>query len=161
MPHRQNTVFITCERISGPGKMQLSFDPWIQFRPHEGTLSGLTDNRYSLRVSSSRYEIEDLVDVGLPPLRMKLIGSRVEFKIGERRIRNVKYLIEQSRGYDASGDLYSPGTFHADLKVGNPVTLVASVEDWRTIDALSPAAALAAERTRRERLVKIAHPALQ
>jgi predicted glycogen debranching enzyme len=161
MPHRQNTVFITCERISGPGKMQFYFDPWIQFRPHEGALSGLTDNQYALRVSYGRYEIEDLVDVGLPPLRMKVIGSRVKFEIGERRIRNVKYLIEQSRGYDASGDLYSPGIFHADLEVGDPVTLVASVEDWRTIDAFSPAATLAAERTRRERLVKIAHPALQ
>src|SRR5262249_39257654 len=158
MPHRQNTVFITCERISGPGKMQFAFDPWIQFRPHEGALSGLTDNQYALRVSSGRYEIEDLVDVGLPPLRMKVIGSHVKFEIGERRIRNVKYLIEQSRGYDASGDLYSPGTFHADLEVGVPVTLVASVEDWRTVDAFSPAHALAAERTRRERLVQNAHP---
>src|SRR5690349_18819927 len=51
MPHRQNTVFITCQRISGPGRMQFSFDPWIQFRPHEGALSGLTDNQYALRVS--------------------------------------------------------------------------------------------------------------
>jgi len=161
MPHRQNTVFITCERISGPGRMQISFDPWIQFRPHEGALSGLTDNQYALRVSSGRYEIEDLVDVGLPPLRIKVIGSHMKFEMGERRIRNVKYLIEQSRGYDASGDLYSPGTFHADLEVGVPVTLVASVEDWRTVDALSPERALVAERMRRERLVKIAHPALQ
>src|SRR5262249_47346700 len=150
MPHRQNTVFLTCERISGPGKMQFDLDPWIQFRPHEGALSGLTDNQYALRVSSGRYEIEDLVDVGVPPLRMKIIGSHVKFEIGERRIRNVKYLIEQSRGYDASGDLYSPGTFHADLEVGDPVTLVASVEDCRTIDALSPAAALAADPTRPE-----------
>src|SRR5262249_21499480 len=142
MPHRQNTVLITCECIDGRGKMQFSFDPWIQFRPHEGALSGLTDNQYGLRVSSNRYEIEDLVDVGLPPLRIKVVGSRVRFEIGERRIRNVKYLIEQSRGYDASGDLYSPGTFHTDLEVGVPATLVASVEDWRTVDALSPAHAL-------------------
>src|SRR5262249_54590961 len=160
MPHRQNTVFVTCERISGSGKMQFYFDPWIQFRPHEGGLSGPTDKQYALRVSSGRYEIEDLVDVALPPLRLKVIGSRVKFEIGERRIRNVKYLIEQSRGYDASGDLYSPGTFHADLEVGDPVTLVASVEDWRTIDALSPSAALAAERTRRERLRQNSTPAL-
>ena len=34
-----------------------------------------------------------------------------------------------------------PGYFSADLEVGVPVTLVASVEDWRTIDALSPARA--------------------
>src|SRR5262245_60493844 len=63
MPHRQNTVFVTCERISGPGKMQLSFDPWIQFRPHEGALSGLTDNQYALRASGGLCEIEELLGV--------------------------------------------------------------------------------------------------
>jgi predicted glycogen debranching enzyme len=161
MPHRQNTVFITCERVSGSGRVQFSFDPWIQFRPHEGLLSGLADNQYALRLSGGCYEIEDVLDVGLPPLRMKVLGSRAKFEIDERRIRNVKYLIEQSRGYDASGDLYSPGTFQADLEVGVPVTLVASVEDWRTVGALSPARALAAECMRRERLIKMAHPALQ
>jgi predicted glycogen debranching enzyme len=101
------------------------------------------------------------LDLRLPPLRMKVIGENAKFEINERRIRNVKYLIEQSRGYDASGDLYCPGTFRADLEVGVPVTLVASVEDWRTINALSPTHVLAAERMRRERLVKMAHPALQ
>src|SRR5262249_1417142 len=70
-------------------------------------------------------------------------------------------LIEHSRGYDASGDLYSPGTFRADLEVGVPVALVASVEDWRTMDALSPEEAFGAERMRRERLLKSAHPTLQ
>src|SRR5262245_569747 len=160
MPHRQNTVFITYKRLSGPGRMQLSFDPSIQFRPHEGHVTGLTDNEYGLRATGGRYAIEDLVDVSLPPLRLKVVGAGATFKIDERRIRNVRYFIEQSRGYDASGDLYSPGSFSADLEVGVPVTLVASVEDWRTIDALTPERALATERLRRERLVKIAHPAL-
>ena len=86
MPHRQNTVFITCERISGTGSMQLSFDPWIHFRPHEGTLSGPTDNKYALRAIAGRYEIEDTRDVGLPPLRMKLVGADAKFSIDERRI---------------------------------------------------------------------------
>jgi predicted glycogen debranching enzyme len=161
MPHRQNTVFVMFERLSGTGKVQLCFDPWVQFRPHEGTLSGLADNQYALRAGSGRYEIEDLLDVSLPPLRMKVVGNHAKFAIDERRIRNVKYLVEQSRGYDASGDLYSPGVFRADLEVGVRVTLVASVEDWRTINALSPEEALAAERMRRERLLKIAHPVLQ
>src|SRR5215467_13100785 len=161
MPHRQNTVFITCERLSGAGKMQLSFDPWIQFRPHEDKVSGLTDNEYELRVTGGRYEIQDLLDAGLPPLRLKVVGGHAKFGIDERRIRNVRYRVEQSRGYDASGDLYSPGLFSADLEVGIPVTLVASVEDWRTINALSPERAHDAERKRRERLVEIAHPTLQ
>jgi len=161
MPHRQNTVFITCERISGTGSLGLAVDPWIHFRPHEGTLTGPTHSEYALRVIAGRYEIEDTRDVSLPPLRIKLVGADAKFSIDERRVDNVKYLIEESRGYDATGDLYSPGTFHADLDVGVAVALVASVEDWRTINALSPAVALAAERTRRERLVQIAHPALQ
>jgi len=161
MPHRQNTVLITCERLSGTGRVQISFDPWIHFRPHEGALSGLVDNQYALRVMAGRYEIEDTLKPGLPPLRMKLVGANAKFGIDEHRIRNVKYFIEQSRGYDSAGDLYSPGTFHAVLDIGVPITVVASVEDWRTIDALTPAEALAAERMRRERLVKIAHPVLQ
>jgi predicted glycogen debranching enzyme len=161
MPHRQNTVIIACKRVSGTGSVQISFEPWIQFRAHEGTLSGLIDNQYALRVSAGRYEIEDTSAGDMPPLRMQLVGADSKFSIDERRIRNVKYLIEQSRGYDASGDLYSPGTFHSDLETGVPVTLVASVEDWRTINAFSPEQALAAERMRRERLVKIAHPDLQ
>jgi predicted glycogen debranching enzyme len=161
MPHRQNTVFITCERISGTGSLGLRVDPWIHFRPHEGTLTGPTNSEYALRVIAGRYEIEDTRDVSLPPLRIKLVAADAKFSIDERRVDDVKYLVEESRGYDATGDLYSPGTFHADLDVGVAVALVASVEDWRTIDALSPADALAAERTRRERLVQIAHPALQ
>ncbi|HYR91010.1 MAG TPA: amylo-alpha-1,6-glucosidase [Terriglobia bacterium] len=160
MPHRQNTVFVTCERISGTGRLQVTVEPWIHFRPHEGTLAGPIDGEYALRIIGGRYEIEDTLDVGLPPLRIKLVCADAKFSIDERRIRNVTYLIEQSRGYDATGDLYSPGTFRADLEVGVPAALVASVEDWRTINALSPAVALAAERARRERLVEMANPAL-
>ena len=58
---------------------------------------------------------EDTLDVGLPPLRMKVVGCDAKFAIDERRIRNVRYLVEQSRGYDESGDLYSPGAFRAEL----------------------------------------------
>jgi predicted glycogen debranching enzyme len=160
LPHRQNTVLITFQRVSGPGKLRISFQPWINFRPHEGALSGLLENRYALRVSAGHYEIEDSLDPSLAPLRMKLDGARATFWIGEHNIRNVKYLVEQSRGYDASGDLYSPGTFHADLEIGVPVTFVASVEDWRTINAIPPKQSFAGEQMRRERLVKAAHPAL-
>lgn len=160
MPHRQNTVFVTCERVSGNGRLEMSFDPWMHFRPREGSLSGLADDQYALRVIRGRYEIEDLSDPDLPPLRLNLVGAKSTFEMNERRMRNVRYLVEQSRGYDSSGDLYSPGTFHVDLEIGSPVTLVASIEDWRIIDALSPAQALAAERSRRQRLVNKAQQTL-
>ena len=161
MPHRQNTVHITCERLSGSGRVHMSFDPWIHFRPHEGSVAGPIDSAYALRVVAGRYEIEDTLHGDFPPLRLKLVGGDARFQLNERRISNVEYLVEKSRGYDATGDLYSPGMFSADLDIGMPATLIASVEDWRTIDALTPAEALAAERMRRERLVAIAHPALR
>src|SRR5262249_40979224 len=66
MPHRQNTVLITCKRLSGAGRLQMSFAPWIQFRPHEGKLSGLIEGQYALRVRAGHYEIEDTLAVGLP-----------------------------------------------------------------------------------------------
>ncbi len=161
MPHRQNTVYITYERIQGTGDLALTLDPWLHFRPHEGSLGTTLESGYALRALGGRYEIEDIRDVGLPPLRLDIFGATARFSIDERRIRNVKYLIEQSRGYDASGDLYSPGSFRAALAIGHPVTLVASTEDWRTVEALSPEQAHRAERIRRERLVRIANPALQ
>jgi predicted glycogen debranching enzyme len=161
MPHRQNTVFITYHRVAGTGDLELSIDPWVHFRRHEGQLSGPIDGVYALRVIAGRYEIEDTLDVGLPPLRLEMRGAQVRFALDERRIGNVRYMIEQSRGYDASGDLYSPGRLVAQLAVGSPVTLVASVEDWEVIEALEPAQALAAERMRRERLVQMADPALR
>jgi predicted glycogen debranching enzyme len=160
MPHRQNTVYITYTRTGGEGPLRLMLDPWIHFRPHEGLLSGQIEDVYAVRTISGRYEIENTLDVGLPPLRLKLIGGKGSFSINDRRVRNVRYLVEQSRGYDASGDLYSPGSFVVELGVGDSVGLVASVEDWRTIEALTPEKAIAAERMRRERLVEMADPAL-
>jgi predicted glycogen debranching enzyme len=160
MPHRQNTVLLTLERKSGEGPMDVIFDPWVHFRPHEGALSGPMNQQYALRAVGGHYEIQDTNDLTLPPLRLKVVGDDARFLIDDRRIRNVRYLVEQSRGYDASGDLYSPGSFKAELKVGAPITLVASIEDWRTLEAMTPQQAERAERMRRERLVHIAHPAL-
>ncbi len=160
MPHRQNTVHVTYTRLSGDAPLRLDLRPWIHFRPHEGTLAGPIEGEYALRVMRDRYEIEDMLDPTLPPLRMKLVGGNAEFMIDEQQIRNVRYVVEQARGYDASGDLFAAGAFIVELKKDEPVTFIASVEDWRTVDALTPTYARYAERARRERLVELAHPRL-
>ena len=38
------------------------------------------------------------------------------------------YPVEESRGYQAHGDLWSPGYFTLTLQRGQPATLVASTE---------------------------------
>src|SRR5207253_1143219 len=66
---------------------------------------------------------------------------------------------ERIRGYDSTGELYSPGYFRVALKPGAAVALVASTDDWESVRALRPEAAHAAERERRRRLMAMASPA--
>jgi predicted glycogen debranching enzyme len=76
-------------------------------------------------------------------------------------IRDIRYRVEESRGYEALGTLWAPGYFRADLAPGQSVTLVASTEPWKTVLALNPDEALAAERERRRRLLAAAHPSVR
>jgi glycogen debranching enzyme len=48
------------------------------------------------------------------------------------------YPLEQERGYDCSGDLWTPGYFRFTLGPDDPGTLIASAESWETINALTP-----------------------
>src|SRR5947208_1086067 len=54
----------------------------------------------------------------LPPLRLRLHGPNRAFTIEGKRLVNVLYRLEESRGYDAAGELFSPGYFRVDLSPG-------------------------------------------
>jgi predicted glycogen debranching enzyme len=64
--------------------------------------------------------------------------------------------MEETRGYQWKGSLWSPGYFRADAGVGESVSLVASAEPWDTILAMSPGDAATAEVERRKRFIDIA-----
>ncbi len=157
MPRGQNTTLISYELKSGTGPLRLELQPWVNFRPHEGILQGHIDEPYTVSVQGDRYE---LTRSGFPPLRLQITGSRPAFTIAGDRLTNVRYQIEASRGYDSSGDLYSPGYFGVDLEAGAPVTLIASTEAWEIALAISVVQAFASERKRRLKLVAHAHPSL-
>ena len=89
---------------------------------------------------------------------MKLCECDSAFTISAKKIHQVVYRTEQSRGYAYEGDLWSPGFFHVDLEATDSVTLVGSTEDWEIIEVLSPTDALAAEQTRRRRLLHTSAP---
>jgi predicted glycogen debranching enzyme len=63
--------------------------------------------------------------------------------------------MEETRGYQWKGSLWSPGYFRADAAAGESVSLIASAEHWETVLALSPEVAAAAEAERRRRLIAI------
>jgi predicted glycogen debranching enzyme len=160
MPHGQNTVLITYLMTSGSGKARLELRPAIHFRPHEGQLIAGSKEPFELTVVEDRYELCQ-PDTHLPPLKMMVHCNRAAFTFDREKISGLLYAIEQNRGYDCTGDLWSPGYFYAEMTEGQSITVVASTEPWEVIQALRPSEADAAEHERRRRLISNADPRAQ
>jgi predicted glycogen debranching enzyme len=157
LPHRQNTVYVNYRLTRGDGTVRLKLRPSVHFRHHEAPVSEQHAGPYTLTCQENRYELS--APSTLPPLRLYLYGEAVAFTLQGKRLPDILYRVEQSRGYEALGALWSPGYFRADLTRDQRVTLVASTERWETALALKPEEALAAEQDRRRRLVSAANPA--
>jgi predicted glycogen debranching enzyme len=154
LPHAQNTSFINYSLLSGDHSVRLVLRPSIHFRPHETAVSAKLESRYLLTVGDDRYEVSD--GTNLPPLRLTLQGRNSALTVDRIRIEQVTYAIEEQRGYAASGDLWSPGFFHAELTKESDATLIVSSETWENMRALTPALAVQSETERKHRLLSIA-----
>jgi predicted glycogen debranching enzyme len=157
LPYMQNTVQIVYELVSGAERLELALRPSVNFRAQEAPVSEPLGWPYELRAVEDKYEIA-LQGSPLPPLRMRLCGPDATFIVKARRIANVLYPVEESRGYQARGDLWSPGYFRLTLHAGVPATLVASTQTFDVMMVMEPDDALEAERKRRRRLVAQAAP---
>ncbi|MBW8861565.1 MAG: glycogen debranching enzyme family protein [Acidobacteria bacterium] len=155
--HMQNTVHVTYELIAGADRVELALRPSVNFRAQELPVSDPLGGNYEFRAVRDLYEI-CLPGSPLPPLRFRLWASDVTFILKGRRIDNVLYPVEESRGYQARGDLWSPGYFRFVVTNRERATLVASTESPETMHVLEPHRALDAERGRRRRLVMHAAP---
>src|SRR5207344_1485222 len=89
----------------------------------------------------------------------RLTAKDAAFTLESRRIDNVLYPVEESRGYQAHGDLWSPGYFGLTLAANQAETLVASTETVETMNIMQSAELRYAERGRRRRLLGLAGPA--
>jgi predicted glycogen debranching enzyme len=87
---------------------------------------------------------------------MLLLGTRAALTLDEKGLQGVPYQMEETRGYQWKGSLWSPGYFRADAEAGEQVSLIASAEPWDAVVALSPEGAAGAEIERRRRLISIA-----
>jgi predicted glycogen debranching enzyme len=172
VPHMQNSVHITYRLESGDRVLRLKLQPSVHFRCHESPVSEDLGGPYVFTAVGDHYEVAlrsppqmpargeggEVSRAGLPPLRMLLKGERGAFTIEGLRIHAVFYRVEESRGFEFTGDLWCPGYFRADLGRGKDVTLIASTESWETITALEPEEARSAENERRRRLLVAARP---
>jgi predicted glycogen debranching enzyme len=157
--HQQNTVHVSYRLVRGEGPIRLELHPATHFRPHDASVRETPADPYVLTAVEGRYEIS--VGTTFPPLRLQMYGQRAALTVEERRVPNLRYRSEESRGYEARGELWSPGYLRVELAPGADATLVASTEPWETLCALRPAEAFAAERERRRRLLAAAPPAAQ
>jgi predicted glycogen debranching enzyme len=159
LPHHQNTVHVNYQLLQGDGTLRIKLRPAIHFRPHEAPVSHPHSGACPVSCIDGRVELE--APEPLPPLRLQVLGQRMAITLEGTHLSNVLYRVEESRGYESLGEMWSPGYFRADLSTEHPVTMIASTESWETISAMSPDEARACEHGRREHLLKTAHPALR
>ena len=159
MPHRQNTTYIIYRLLEGP-TVRLELRPAVHFRNYEASVATPMQSGYRLALHGGHYDIS-CDDPALPPLRVVIHGTRPGFVQEELTLSEQHYRVEADRGYDAAGQLWSPGAFGVELERETTSALVASTEEVEMLAALSPDEALAAERYRREQLLRAAPPALQ
>jgi predicted glycogen debranching enzyme len=151
LAHGQNTVFVMYRLIEGKGTLRFKLLPQVHFRSHDAAVGSPLPMPFRLTSEEDRYEL--CAGIGLPPLRMKLVGNRGAFTFERQYFPETVYRLEESRGYDYKGTLWSPGYFRVDLSSDHPATFVGSAEEWESIDALDPEGALKAEQERRRRLL--------
>ena len=154
MPYAQNTVHVTYRVLEGEGVIRFNLRPSVHYRGYEAAVDESPAQTYTIAASGNHYELSAGPD--LPVLRMMLAGDRAALTLDEKGAEGIPYHMEETRGYQWKGSLWSPGYFRADATKGGHVSLIASAEPWETISALSPDAAAAAELERRRKLIAIA-----
>jgi predicted glycogen debranching enzyme len=158
--HHQNTAHIEYRVVEGDGPVRIKLRPAVNFRPHEAPVNTPLARPYVVTAREDRYELcapSQKDGPSIPALKMRVLGERASFTLEPQTIPEMLYRIEESRGYESRGEVFSPGHFRVDLDRERPATLVASTEAWETIDALSPTDARAAELDRRRSLIARAH----
>ena len=154
LPHQQNTVYVIYRLLKGADRLRLKLLPSVQFRSHDDPVSTPLPDSFRLVTENERYELT--AGPHLPKLHMKLFGESPAFTSQPQRLTQLFYRMEESRGYDSTGDLWSPGYFRLDLTLGANVGIVASTESWETVLAMTPDDVMEAENERRLRLIDAA-----
>ena len=150
MPHLQNTTHVAYRLLSNE-PVRIELRPLVAFRLHEAPVDHPVAAPYGLHALGDRFELAPGAD--LPPLRMFLYGAEKAFTVMPEKFEHAVYTLEQNRGYECCGDLWTPGYFRFELGPDAPGTLVASTESWDTIGALAPLELPTAEQQRRTRLI--------
>src|SRR5262245_27249132 len=127
MPHQQNTVYIAYRMVAGQERLRLKLQPGFHLRGHDEPVGDAPAGPHIVTAHQCRYEV---VGPNRLALRLHLEGERAAFTLCSQTLPDIHYRIEESRGYEYTGSLWSPGQFRVDLTSESPAILVASTEDW-------------------------------
>jgi predicted glycogen debranching enzyme len=156
MPYGRNTVVLSYRLLRAPrggDGVELRLRPMLHLRNHEDSVRAPHPLPYRLTVVEDQVDIHGAHDE-VPPLRLLLAAGDRALTLDGHMRRGHLFQVEERRGYDAVGDLWTPGYFRATLRADAPVHLTASVERWSEIRALGADEALAGEHERRRRLIE-------
>jgi predicted glycogen debranching enzyme len=164
MPHKQNSVYISYRLLTGPPTALLTLRPAVHFRGYEDRVDterhAPLAKTYAFTARDDLHEIS--VDGDLPPLRLLIEGAKkTSFIADPRTISENLYPVEESRGYEFVGALWTPGHFDVEMERDKCVTLVASCEKEDVMRALDADESFLCEQERRRRLVDSAVPQAQ
>ncbi|GLC28078.1 amylo-alpha-1,6-glucosidase [Roseisolibacter agri] len=152
MPYRQNTVYVGYVLLDGADTVGLTLRPALHFRGYEDPVTTPESATYHLSAAGDHFAVT--ADASpLPPLRIRVHGAEVKVRLEPSVTNELLYRVEQARGYENRGQLWSPGAFDVQLQRGVPVTFVASAEAPEVLAALDPDEAWHAELERRRRLL--------
>ena len=155
--HRQNTAHVGYRLRGAAGRLRLR--PMVHFRGHDEQVGTPLGGPYRIDAVEGGFEISvgrpssQAATPALPPLRLAVDAGCANFTGDERITEALRYRIEEDRGYQHVGELWSPGELAIELRDGQEVTLIASTEEWTAISAASPEQARATEEQRRRDLI--------
>lgn len=155
LPYRQNTVHVIYTLVSGVGPVRVKLRPAVHFRGHDDRVNSPLRDPYTLTATPHRYELR-CADPSFPTLRLAVAADEAALTLDGRTDPDVLYRVEEHRGYEKAGLLYSPGLFRLTLRPGHPAALTASTEPWEKALAVTATEALDRERERRRKLLTAA-----
>ena len=162
LTHHQNTTRIAYRLLEGSAPATLVLEPAVDFRGHDDRVDrGGAATDYTIAAGHNGVRIARS-DSPLPPLHLtaRTVRGHVPF-VPRPRDFDLRYRVEQARGYEGRGELHALGIFELQLSAGQEAVLTASTESWDSIHALDATEATRLDDERRQRLLAEAHPRLR
>jgi predicted glycogen debranching enzyme len=142
----ENTTLLLYEVLQAPANFSLELRPFIAYRDYHSMAHENGALRREAQFNSSIFHAQPYD--GAPELFVMIPGA--SFEAHPDWYRNFEYSIEQYRGLDAREDLFTYGVFKVNLKAGDKLGIIISINNPAGRDAFK---LFNMEKSRREKVL--------